>query len=78
MLSHIENHKYYLQVFLHKCLHKILRKSKNELKEIDIKNRVCQYFDGKINGTKLKILQYIKFQIKLKRVQNNCVLGSIK
>ena len=55
MLSHIENHKYYLQVFSYKCLYKILRKSKNELKEIDIKNRVCHYFDGKINGTKLKI-----------------------
>ena len=27
-------------------------KSKNELKEIDIKTRVCYYFDNKINGTK--------------------------
>ena len=78
MLSHIENHKYYLQVFSYKCLYKILRKNKNELKEIDIKNRVCHYFDGKINGTKLKIFQFIKFHIKLKRVQNNCVLGSIQ
>ena len=26
-------------------------KSKNELKEIDIKNRVCHYFDDIINGT---------------------------
>ena len=25
--------------------------SKNELKEIDIKNRACYYFDGIINGT---------------------------
>ena len=25
--------------------------SKNELKEIDIKNRVCYYFDDIINGT---------------------------
>ena len=28
-------------------------KSKNELKEIDIKNRVCCYFDDIINGTKI-------------------------
>ena len=27
-------------------------KSKNELKEIDIKTRVCYYFDNTINGTK--------------------------
>ena len=27
--------------------------SKNELKEIDIKNPVCYYFDDKINGTKI-------------------------
>ena len=28
-------------------------KSKNELKEIDIKSRVCYYFDDIINGTKI-------------------------
>ena len=28
-------------------------KSKNEFKEIYIKNRVCCYFDGIINGTKI-------------------------
>ena len=28
-------------------------KSKNQLKEIDIKNRVCYYFDDIINGTKI-------------------------
>ena len=28
-------------------------KSKNELKEIDIKNHVCYYFDDIINGTKI-------------------------
>ena len=28
-------------------------KSKHELKEIDIKNRVCYYFDDIINGTKI-------------------------
>ena len=28
-------------------------KSKNELKEIDIKNRECYYFDDIINGTKI-------------------------
>ena len=27
-------------------------KSENELKEIDIKNRVCHYIDDIINGTK--------------------------
>ena len=47
----LENNKYYLQVFLDECLHKIYIKNKNELKEIDIKNRMC-YFDDIINGTK--------------------------
>ena len=28
-------------------------KIKSELKEIDIKNRVCYYFDHIINGTKI-------------------------
>ena len=28
-------------------------KSKNELKEIDIKNRVCYYFDDIINSTEI-------------------------
>ena len=28
-------------------------KSKNELKEIDIKNRMCYYLDDIISGTKL-------------------------
>ena len=28
-------------------------KSKNELREIDIKNPVCYYFDYIINGTKI-------------------------
>ena len=28
-------------------------KSKYELKEIDIKNRMCYYFDDIINGTKI-------------------------
>ena len=28
-------------------------KRKNELKEIDIKNRVCYYFNDIINGTKI-------------------------
>ena len=32
-----ENNKYYPQVFLDECLYK--------LKEIDIKNRTCYYFD---------------------------------
>ena len=28
-------------------------KSRNELKEIDIKNRACYYFDDIINGTNI-------------------------
>ena len=28
-------------------------KSRNELEEIDIRNCVCSYFDGIINGTKI-------------------------
>ena len=63
-------------------------KSKNELKEIDIKNCVCYYFDD-INGTKInfsniliknymKTFRFIAFHIKLQQVQNHCILGSIK
>ena len=65
-------------------------KSKNELNEIDIKNRVCSYFDDITNGTKInfnnilskknymKIFQFTTFWIKLQQVQNHCVLGSKK
>ena len=64
-------------------------KSKNELKEIDIKNRPCFYFDDIINGTKInfsnillksymKTFRFIAFHIKLQQVQNHCILGSIK
>ena len=49
----LENNKYYPQVFLDECLYKIQIKIKNELKEIDIKNCVCYYFDDTINGTKI-------------------------
>ena len=35
-------------------------KSSNELKEIDIKNRVCYYFDDTINGTNLISVILIK------------------
>ena len=31
-------------------------KSKNKLKEIGIKNRVCYYFDDIINGLKIKLV----------------------
>ena len=31
----------------------MLMKSKNDLKETDIKNRVCYYFDDIINGAKI-------------------------
>ena len=65
-------------------------KSKNELNEIDIKNRVCSYFDDTTNGTKInfnnilskknymKIFQFTTFWIKLQQIQNHCVLGSKK
>ena len=49
----LENNKCYPQVFFDECLYKIYMKSKNELKEIDIKNRVCYYFNDIINGTKI-------------------------
>ena len=60
--------------------------SKNELKEIDIKNRACYYFNDTINGTYInfndisldKIFQPMTFHIKLQRVQNHCALRSIK
>ena len=39
-------------------------KSKNELKENDIENRVCYYFDDIINGTKINF-NNILLDIKL-------------
>ena len=65
-------------------------RSKNELKEIDIKIRVCYYFDDIINSTKINfrnilldkkymtMFLFTTFSIKLKWVQNRCVLGLIK
>ena len=61
-------------------------KSKNELKEIDIKNCLCYYFDNIIKEAKSnfsnilldKNFQVITFHIKLRQAQNHCVLGSIK
>ena len=41
----LESNKYYPQIFLGESLYKILTKSKNELKKIDIKNCVCYYFN---------------------------------
>ena len=47
-------------------------KSKNQWKEIDIKNRVCYFFDDIINGTKInfsnillneKLYEYMIFYI---------------
>ena len=80
--------EYYQHVFLDECLYKIWMKSNNELKEIDIKNRVYFYFDVIINGTKInfsnilsckKLYQsIITFHIKFQQVQNYYVLGSIK
>ena len=53
-------------------------KSKNELKEIDIKNRAYYYFDDIINGAKINVSNIFsdkKLYEKLKRVQNNCILS---
>ena len=42
----LENSKYYLQVFLDEYLYKTQNiESKDKIKEIDIKNRTCYYFD---------------------------------
>ena len=38
-----ENNKYYPKVFLYECLYKIYMKSKNELKDIYIKNLVLLF-----------------------------------
>ena len=57
-------------------------KSKIELKEIDIKNSVCYYFNDIINDRKMylilfhqkknymKIFHFITFRIKLQQIQN--------
>ena len=52
----------------------------NELKQIDIKNPACYYFDDITNGADnyMKIFQFMTFRIKLQQVHNHCVLGSIK
>ena len=55
--------------------------SKDELKEIDIKNRMCYYFDDIIKDVDIyfsDILLDEKFQAKFQQVENHCVLGSIK
>ena len=47
-----ENNKYYPQFFLNNCLivcMKYKMDSKDKLKEIDIKNHACYYFDDIIN-----------------------------
>ena len=65
-------------------------KSKNELKEIDIKNCVCFYFNDIINGTKTTFsnilinkksyenISVYNISYKVQQVQNHFVLGSIK
>ena len=65
--------------------------SKNELKGIDTKNHTCYYFniirfwdrenillDEKLYKEKYKNILFMKLHTKLQRVQNHCVLGSIK
>ena len=65
----------------------IKTKSKNELKETDIKIRKCYYFDDIITDRDIysvdvlldaKIYENISVYTKLQRVQNHCVLGSVK
>ena len=65
-------------------------KSKNKLKEINIKNRASYYFDGIINGTVInfsnilldkKIYENISgydISYKTQQLQNHYVLSSIK
>ena len=55
-LLFFENNRYYWHVFLDEWLYEIWMKSKNKLKEIGIKNRVCYYFDDIINGLKIKLV----------------------
>ena len=55
--------------------------SKNELTEIDIKNRTCYYFDDITNGTDINfsdILLDEKLYENISTIKNHCVLGSIK
>ena len=52
--------------------------SKDELKEIDIKNRTCYYFDNIIKDVDIyfsDILLDEKFHAKFQQVQNHCILG---
>ena len=63
--------------------------SKDELKEIDIKNCTCYYFDDIIMNRDIysidvlldkkimKILQFMTFHTKLQRAQNHSALGSM-
>ena len=57
-------------------------KSKSELKEINIKNRVCHYFVDIINVAKINfsniLLDKKNYGLKLQQLQNHWVLGSIK
>ena len=59
------------------------KEKKNELQEIDIKNRVCYYFGNNFGNILLnkKLYENISvhnFRIKLQQVQTHCILGSIK
>ena len=66
--------------------------SKRELKEIDVKNRTCYYFDDIITAVDINFIHIVldkklykkitkivmTFYTKLKRAQNHCVLGTLK
>ena len=84
-IANIIHKFFYMNVFV-----RYTTKSKDELKEIDIKNHVCYYFDDTINCTDIsfndilldqkhmKILQFMTFHIKPQQIQIYFVLGSIK
>ena len=87
-----ENNKYYPQAFLDECLYKISKmETEDKLKEIDIKNLQCYYFDDIIKDVDIyfsdilldkknymKIFHFMTFYTTLERVQNHRGLGSIK
>ena len=64
--------------------------SKDELKEVNVKNRTWYYFDDiitdgdiysidiSLDKKYMKIFQFMTFHTKIQRVQNHCVLDSIK
>ena len=61
--------------------------NKDKLKQVDIKNCTCYYFDDIFKDNMvlfyymksyMKIFHFMTFHVKLQWVQNHCVLVSIK